>query len=58
MPPPLIQLHAIDETNNIRRWYTIELGPDLPGDWLVETRWGRIGRIGRGGQSRTEVFNT
>ena len=55
MPPPLIQLHAIDEANNIRRRYTIEGGPDLLGDWLVETRWGRIGR---GGQSRTEVFHT
>ncbi len=52
-PPPRIALVAIDTARDIRRRYDIEWGRDLLGDWLVETRWGRIGTRG---QTRTEVF--
>ena len=46
--PPVWHLRAIDPTRNIARAYVIEASRDLFGWIVVERRWGRIGRAGRG----------
>lgn len=51
--PRLILLRAVDPTRNISREYGIWIAPDLFGQWIVETRWGRIGT---GGQSQQRSF--
>lgn len=53
LPSPLasaqeIHLAAIDAGRNIARGYSIWIGRDLFGAWIVETRWGRLGTRGRG----------
>jgi hypothetical protein len=42
-----ISLEARDPSRNLRRSYQISAGQDLLGDWVVETRYGRIGGKGR-----------
>lgn len=48
--PPLILLRAIDPTRNVARDYSIWITPNLFGQWIVETRWGRIGTSGKSQQ--------
>lgn len=42
-----IELVAIDGPRNIRRRWSVAAYRDLLGAWVIETRWGRIGRSGR-----------
>lgn len=51
----LVELRATDAARNIHRAYAVELLPDLFGNFIVETRWGRIGA--RGQQHRV-IFDT
>ncbi len=36
-------LRATNLSKNIRRWYSLRMGQDLFGDWLLITQWGRQG---------------
>ena len=42
-----IYLEAIDPAKNCFRFYSIEVGRDLFGTWLVDVTYGRIGTRGR-----------
>jgi predicted DNA-binding WGR domain protein len=42
-----IDLHACDPPRNRWRFYRIEVGQDLFGEWVVRLRYGRIGASGR-----------
>lgn len=42
-----VTLHRIDDTRNMRRFYRLDVQPDLFGAWSVIREWGRIGRAGR-----------
>jgi predicted DNA-binding WGR domain protein len=42
-----ILLHRIDPARNMRRFYRLEVAPDLFGRWCLVAEWGRIGRAGR-----------
>jgi predicted DNA-binding WGR domain protein len=42
-----VTLHRIDPTQNMSRFYRLDLQPDLFGAWGVVREWGRIGRPGR-----------
>jgi predicted DNA-binding WGR domain protein len=42
-----IELHACDPPRNCWRFYRIEAGQDLFGEWTVRLRYGRIGARGR-----------
>jgi predicted DNA-binding WGR domain protein len=44
---PSVTLHRIDLTRNMRRFYQLDVQPDLFGAWGVVREWGRIGRPGR-----------
>ena len=46
-------LYRIDESRNKRRFYRLDVQPDLFGHWLFVREWGRIGRRG---QSRIMSF--
>lgn len=48
--PRLIHLCAIDPGRNVVRDYSIWVVPDLFGQWIVETRWVRIGTKGQSQQ--------
>lgn len=50
-----IELHAVDPANNRARFYRIEAGHDLFGDFTVVIRFGRIGSKGR---SKTHVVTS
>jgi predicted DNA-binding WGR domain protein len=40
-------LQAHDPDQNLHRFYRIEYGQDLFGQWIVEVNYGRVGRKGR-----------
>ncbi len=42
-----ILLHRIDAAKNMRRFYRLDVAPDLFGRWCLAVEWGRIGRSGR-----------
>jgi predicted DNA-binding WGR domain protein len=42
-----ILLHRIDPTKNMRRFYRLDVVPDLFGRWCLLAEWGRIGHAGR-----------
>ena len=45
MPPVL--LRCIDDARNMRRFYRLDIQPDLFGGVLLVKQWGRIGTSGR-----------
>ena len=42
-----VTLHRVDPARNMRRFYQLDVQPDLFGAWGVVREWGRIGRPGR-----------
>lgn len=42
-----VTLQRIDPVRNMRRFYRLDVQPDLFGAWCVVREWGRIGRAGR-----------
>ena len=48
-----IRLVRIDPAVNMRRFYRLDLQPNLFGEWAVVTEWGRIGS---GGQVRNTPY--
>jgi predicted DNA-binding WGR domain protein len=42
-----VHLRRIDETQNMRRFYYLDIQPDLFGGFLLVRQWGRIGAQGR-----------
>jgi predicted DNA-binding WGR domain protein len=42
-----IVLHRIDAAKNMRRFYWLDVQPDLFGQWCFIREWGRIGRAGQ-----------
>jgi predicted DNA-binding WGR domain protein len=42
-----IILHRIDAVTNMRRFYRLDVQPDLFGQWCFIREWGRIGRAGQ-----------
>jgi predicted DNA-binding WGR domain protein len=40
-------LYRIDSKRNMRRFYRLDVQPDLFGFWLLVREWGRIGSTGR-----------
>ena len=45
MPP--VELRRIDPARNMRRFYRLDIQPDLFGGFLLMKQWGRIGAHGR-----------
>lgn len=41
-----VQLRRVDEAQNMRRFYTLTLQPDLWGGCDLVREWGRIGQAG------------
>jgi predicted DNA-binding WGR domain protein len=39
----MIELRRIDPTQNMRRFYRLDIAPDLFGGFLLMRQWGRIG---------------
>ncbi len=50
-----VVLYRIDASRNMRRYYRLDVQPDLFGVWLLIREWGRIGQPG---QTRVESFRT
>lgn len=50
-----IILHRIDSAKNMRRFYRLDVQPDLFGQWCFIREWGRIGSAG---QVRTVPYDT
>ncbi len=42
-----VELRRLDPTRNMRRFYRLDVQPDLSGDFLLLKQWGRIGAGGR-----------
>jgi predicted DNA-binding WGR domain protein len=42
-----VTLYRVDPARNMRRFYRLDLQPDLFGAWCVVREWGRIGRPGQ-----------
>ncbi len=42
-----VELHRIDPAKNMRRFYRLDIAPDLFGGFLLLRQWGRIGAGGR-----------
>jgi predicted DNA-binding WGR domain protein len=40
-------LHRIDPVKNMRRFYWLDVQPDLFGQWCFIREWGRIGHAGQ-----------
>ena len=40
-------LKAHNPSKNVNRWYSLRMGQDLFGDWLLITQWGRNGFNGQ-----------
>jgi hypothetical protein len=47
-----LTLHRIDPARNMRRFYRLDVQPDLFGLWLLMREWGRIGRPGQTREDR------
>ena len=43
----IITLHQIDPERNRQRFYTLQLAPNLFGEWSLIRSWGRIGTSGQ-----------
>jgi predicted DNA-binding WGR domain protein len=50
-----VTLHRIDPSCSMRRYYRLDVQPDLFGFWLLVREWGRIGYSG---QTRVVAFPT
>jgi predicted DNA-binding WGR domain protein len=50
-----VTLHRIDPARNMRRFYRLDVQPDLFGAWCVVREWGRINQ---GGQMRVVPYPT
>ena len=50
-----IMLHRTNPARNMRRFYRLDVQPDLLGEWCVVREWGRIGQ---GGQMRVVPYPT
>lgn len=50
-----IDLTRIDASQNVRRFYRIEISPGLFGDWSLIREWDRIGQPG---QVRVDWYET
>jgi predicted DNA-binding WGR domain protein len=48
-------LYRVDHSRNMRRFYRLDVQPDLFDFWLLVREWGRIGRPG---QARVVSFAT
>jgi len=46
-PAPVLELHRIDTVRNMRRFYRLDMQPDLFGGVFLVRQWGRIGTRGR-----------
>ena len=46
LSPPL-HLKAENSDSNVYRWYSLTMGQDLFGEWMLITKWGRIGYKGQ-----------
>jgi predicted DNA-binding WGR domain protein len=42
-----LTLHRIEPEKNMRRFYRLDVQPDLFGEWSFIREWGRIGRPGQ-----------
>ncbi|WP_369523154.1 WGR domain-containing protein [Brucella anthropi] len=42
-----IHFRKIELHNNMRRFYTLSVQPNLFGEWCVMRSWGRIGTLGQ-----------
>ena len=42
-----VLLHRLDPSQNMRRFYRLDVQPDLFGFWMLVKEWGRIGRPGK-----------
>jgi len=42
-----IMLHRTDDARNMRRFYRLDIQPDLFGQWCFIREWGRIGSAGQ-----------
>jgi predicted DNA-binding WGR domain protein len=45
--PLHLELEAHNPTHNMHRYYSIDVSLDLLGDWLITTRYGRMGQSGQ-----------
>jgi WGR domain len=43
----MIELHRIDASRIMRRFYRLDIAPDLFGGFLLMKQWGRIGARGQ-----------
>jgi predicted DNA-binding WGR domain protein len=50
-----VSLHRTDPARNMRRFYQLDVQPDLFGEWCVVREWGRIGQ---GEQMRVVPYPT
>ena len=55
MDNPVLRLERRDPAKRMLRFYTLQILPNLFGEWGLLRAWGRIGR---GGQLRVEWFTT
>lgn len=53
-PDSVELLHRVDPARNMRRFYRLEILPDLFGGVIMKREWGRIGSRG---QSKTRWFD-
>lgn len=42
-----VVLYRVDPSRKMRRFYRLDVQPDLFGFWLFMSEWGRIGRSGQ-----------
>lgn len=52
----MITLHRLDPSQNMQRFYTVDIQPTLFGEWSLLRFWGRLDRPG--GQSHFRTFPT
>jgi predicted DNA-binding WGR domain protein len=50
-----LHLHRIDPARNMRRFYRLDVQPDLFGTWMLMRAWGRLGTAG---QTRGEPYQS
>ena len=55
MDNPVLRLERRDPAKRMLRFYTLQISPNLFGEWGLLRAWGRIGR---GGQLRVDWFAT
>ena len=52
-----VVLHRIDPSHNARRYYRLDVQPDLFGGWVLVREWGRIGTWGQGRETPSPTFD-